>query len=174
VSKRSGFYPCPAADAAGQQVVSQAGGLLLTETVRVVGLDRELSAALGRWRAPTAVHDPAKVINDLALMLGLGGDCLADIALLRAEPGVYGLVASDPTVSRTVDRLAEAPVAALRASISRGDRPGAGVGAGPTPSVAVGHSARRCFASRTASRRGRASSRPLFPDPAGWNGPAHT
>jgi hypothetical protein len=37
-------------DAAGQQVVSQAGGLLLTETVRVVGLDRELAAALGRWR----------------------------------------------------------------------------------------------------------------------------
>jgi AcrR family transcriptional regulator len=33
---------------------------------------------------------------------------LADIALLPAESGLYGLVASDPTVSRTIDRLAAA------------------------------------------------------------------
>jgi hypothetical protein len=51
VSKGSGFYPCPVADAAGVQVVSQAGGgLLLCETVRVVGLDQELAAALAPWR----------------------------------------------------------------------------------------------------------------------------
>jgi hypothetical protein len=35
--------------------------------------------------------------------------------VLRAEPGVYGLVASDPTVSRTVDRLAEDAPRALAA-----------------------------------------------------------
>jgi hypothetical protein len=29
--------------------------------------------------------------------------------VLRAEPGVYGLVASDPTVSRTVSALANEP-----------------------------------------------------------------
>ena len=96
-------------------MVSQAGGLLLTETVRAVGLDRELSAALGRWRLPLAVHDPAKIVTDLAVMLALGGDCLADIALLRAEPGVYGPVASDPTVSRTIDRLAQDAPKALAA-----------------------------------------------------------
>jgi hypothetical protein len=54
-----------------------------------------------------AVHDPAKVVTDLALALALGGDCLADIAVLRAEPGVFGRVASDPTVSRTIDVLAK-------------------------------------------------------------------
>lgn len=115
MSKRSGFYPCPAVDTAGSVVVSQAGAVLLTETVRAVGLDRALSAALAPWRAPTAVHDPAKVLVDLAVTLAVGGDCLADIAVLRAEPGLFGLVASDPTVSRTVDRLAADPVAALRA-----------------------------------------------------------
>jgi hypothetical protein len=52
------------------------------------------------------VHPPAKVLCDLAIMLALGGDCLADVALLRVEPGVYGRVASDPTVSRVLDRLA--------------------------------------------------------------------
>ena len=53
-----------------------------------------------------AVHHPAKIVLDLAVTLALGGDCLADIALLRAEPAVFGPVASDPTVSRTVDVLA--------------------------------------------------------------------
>jgi Transposase DDE domain group 1 len=48
-------------------------------------------------------------------MLALGGDCLADIALLRAEPGVYGRVASDPTVSRTIDALAADAPATLKA-----------------------------------------------------------
>jgi Transposase DDE domain group 1 len=76
------------------------GGLLLTETVRTVGLDAQLAATLASWRLPMAIHDPAKVVLDLAVTLALGGDCLADIALLRAEPGVYALVASDPRVCR--------------------------------------------------------------------------
>ncbi|MFE9953998.1 IS1380 family transposase, partial [Streptomyces sp. NPDC005531] len=33
-------------------------------------------------------------------------DCLADVAMLRAEPAVFGPVASDPTVSRLIDKLA--------------------------------------------------------------------
>jgi hypothetical protein len=115
VSKRSGFYPCPAVDTAGSKIVSQAGGLLLTETIRTVGLDKQLSAALAGWRHPNARHDPAKIVLDLAVTLAVGGDCLADIAVLRAEPGLFGPVASDPTVSRAIDRLAEDPAAALRA-----------------------------------------------------------
>ncbi len=43
-------------------VVSQPGGVLLTETARVNGLGHKRSAALGRWRTPTAVHDPAKIV----------------------------------------------------------------------------------------------------------------
>ena len=39
---------------------------------------------------------------DLAVTLALGGECLADIALLRGEPGLYGCVACDATVSRTI------------------------------------------------------------------------
>ena len=40
---------------------------------------------------------------------------MADIALLRCEPGVYGLVASEATVSRTIDALAKDAAAALKA-----------------------------------------------------------
>ena len=106
MKKATGFYPRVQVDAAGSGVVSQAGGVTLTEVVRVSGIDRALSAALSRWRKPTAVHDPAKVVLDLAVTLALGGDALSDVAVLRAEPGVYGPVASDPTVSRSIDALA--------------------------------------------------------------------
>ena len=99
----TGPYPRLKVDTTASGAVGQAGGVLLTETIAVTGIGRELSAALTPWRKPLAIHDPAKVITDLAVTLALGGDCLADIALLRSEPGVYGLVASDATVSRTID-----------------------------------------------------------------------
>jgi hypothetical protein len=106
VKKTTGFYPCVRVDAAGSGVVSRAGGLLLTDAVRLGGLGGELSRALAPWRKPLARHDPAKIVCDLAVALALGGDCLSDIAVLRGEPAVFGLVASDPTVSRTIDALA--------------------------------------------------------------------
>jgi hypothetical protein len=71
----------------GRGLVSQAGAVLLWETMRVTGLGRGLSRNLARWRAPRAVHDPGKVIADLAAAVALGGDCLADIAVLREQPG---------------------------------------------------------------------------------------
>ncbi|MDH6554777.1 hypothetical protein M2162_008959 [Streptomyces sp. SAI-041] len=59
--------------------------------------------------------DPGKILVDLALTVALGGDCLADIATLRAEPAVFGPVASDPTVSRLIDTLAASGEKALQA-----------------------------------------------------------
>ena len=112
----TGFYPRLRVDTTTRcSAAGQAGGVLLTDTVRVSGLGAELSTALERWRKPTAVHDPAKIVLDLAVSLALGGDCLADIAVLRAEPEIYGRVASDPTVSRTIDMLAADVSAALKA-----------------------------------------------------------
>ena len=104
--KAPGLYPCVRVDAAGSGVVSKAGGLLLIEAVRVSGLDTELSRMLAPWRRPLARHDPAKIVTDLAITLALGGDCLADLAVLRTELGLFGPVASDPTVSRAIDSLA--------------------------------------------------------------------
>ena len=115
MKKSSGFYPPVWVDAAGAGVVSQSGAVLLLQTLGKVGLDRALSTALAPWRKPTARHDPAKIVLDLALALALGGDCLADVALLREQPGVFGPVASDPTVSRTIDALAADAARALKA-----------------------------------------------------------
>jgi hypothetical protein len=95
-----------AVSADGRGLVSHAGSVLLWETMRVTGLGRGLSAGLARWRAPRAVHDPGKIIADLAAAVALGGDCLADIAVLREQPELAGPVASDPVVSRLVSLLA--------------------------------------------------------------------
>jgi hypothetical protein len=104
-----------AVSADGRGLVSQAGAVLLRETMRVTGLARGLSQGLARWRAPRAVHDPGKMIADLAAAVALGGDCLADIAVLREQPGLAGPVASDPVVSRLVSQLAGDLPQALRA-----------------------------------------------------------
>lgn len=47
-----------------------------------------------------------KILLDVALAVALGGDCLADVGMLRAEPTVFGPASSDPTVSRLIDKLA--------------------------------------------------------------------
>jgi hypothetical protein len=100
--KTTGSYPRLHIDTATIPAIGQAGGILLTETIRASGLDTELSAALSRWAKPLATHDPGKIVCDLALSVALGGDCLSDLSEVRAEPGLYGPVASDPTVSRLI------------------------------------------------------------------------
>ncbi|MFC5911701.1 IS1380 family transposase, partial [Streptacidiphilus monticola] len=115
MSKRIGSYPRVRVQGGGRGVVSHAGGVLLVETARRTGLDTALSRALAPWRKPRAVHDPGKTLLDVALAVALGGDCLADVGVLRAEPDLFGPVASDPTVSRLVDTLVQAGPRALEA-----------------------------------------------------------
>jgi pyruvate/2-oxoglutarate dehydrogenase complex dihydrolipoamide acyltransferase (E2) component len=61
------------------------------------------------------VHRPRQDRADLAITLALGGDCLAGIALLRAQRELFGPVASDPTVSRLSNRLAHDETTAVKA-----------------------------------------------------------
>jgi hypothetical protein len=70
--------------------VSQAGAVLLWEVVRVTGLGRGLSQNLARWRSPAGRARPGEGIADLAAAVALGGDCLADIAVLREQPRLAG------------------------------------------------------------------------------------
>ena len=104
-----------AVSADGRGLVSQAGAVLLWETMRVTGLGVGLAGALARWRASRAVHDPGKILTDLAMTVALGGDCLADVAVLRSQPQLAGPVASDPVISRLITKLAGEGPRALRA-----------------------------------------------------------
>lgn len=86
------------------------------ETARATGLDRGLWAGLRPWLAPRAVHDPEKWLLDLATAIALGGDCLVDVGMVRAQEELFGPVASDPTVSGLIDRLAADTPAAVAAA----------------------------------------------------------
>ena len=79
MKKSIGSYPRVCIEEGGRVVVSQAGGVLLVETVRKAGLDTSISAALAPWRKDRAVHDPGRILLDVALAVALGGDCLADV-----------------------------------------------------------------------------------------------
>jgi Transposase DDE domain group 1 len=89
--------------------------VLLLQTARVSGLTEGLSRGLAPWRLARSTHDPGKTVLDLAVAVALGGDCLADVALVRAQPELFGPVASDPTVSPLLDTLAEDPSASIAA-----------------------------------------------------------
>ena len=98
-----------------ESLISSSGAVLLLRAAAVSGLAAQLSARLAPWRGTRAVHDPGKTVLDLAIAVALGGDCLADVAVVRAQPEIFGAVASDPTISRLVERLATDPVAAVAA-----------------------------------------------------------
>ncbi len=82
--KHKDLRPWLSVIAGGESLVSHAGGVLLVETARRSGLAGQLSRRLGRWRRPLAVHDPGKIVTDMAIAVALGGDAACDIAVLRA------------------------------------------------------------------------------------------
>jgi hypothetical protein len=96
-------------------LISSAGAALLLKSAQVSGLSKELSRVLRPWRAARSVHDPGKTVLDLAVMIALGGDCLADAALVRAQPELFGTVASEPTISRLIDTVGEDSAAVITA-----------------------------------------------------------
>ncbi|MCU1588883.1 MAG: transposase family protein [Frankiales bacterium] len=101
--------------AGSESLISSAGGSLLVQTAQVTGLSQALRVGLAPWRAARARHDPGKIVLDLAVSVALGGDCLADLGVVRAQPELFGAVASDPTVSRLIATLAGDGPAALAA-----------------------------------------------------------
>lgn len=118
----TGFYPCVRVDTAPVSAAGSAGGVLLTTAADVSGLSRALAQSLDAWRKPTAVHHPGKVLTDLAVTLALGGDCLADAAVIRPETDLYGRVGSEATISRTITGLAaDAPRVLKQVAVARRD-----------------------------------------------------
>jgi Transposase DDE domain group 1 len=107
------------ADGAG--LVSHAGSALLGQVADQLGLTRALSTRLGVLKARRRGHDPGRVIRDLAVMLADGGECVSDLGAVREQDALFGVVASDSTAFRTVDRIASTPgmVDGLRAAHAR-------------------------------------------------------
>jgi len=72
--KATGTRPKIVVSADGRGVVGHAGARLLADVAEVTGLTGACSYALARLRQRRGVHDPGRVVVDLAVMLADGGE----------------------------------------------------------------------------------------------------
>ena len=90
------------------QVASYGGLFVLGGFADSLGLGDELSAAVGHSGERAPVHDRGTVLTQMALVLAGGGDACSDIEHLRAEPALFGQVASQTTAYRTLTGIDDA------------------------------------------------------------------
>ena len=108
-------------EVAGRGVVAHTGAVALRALADRTGLSAAMSAVLAR-RGFDPVHDRGRVLADTAVMIADGGRVMSDLAVLRDQGELFGPVASDPTLWRTlegVDAHARDRLAAARAKTRR-------------------------------------------------------
>ena len=76
----------------GAGIASHAGSAALTELADRLGWTTALSAGLAPTRRRRSAHDPGRVVRDLIVTIADGGDCLADLSVLRGQPDLFGEV----------------------------------------------------------------------------------
>ena len=106
----------------GVNIVSHVGARLLSDVADAVGLTDGLSTAMAATKQRRRGHDRGHVLVDLAVMIADGGTTISDLAVLRNQPALFGLVASTPTAWRTleaVDAAVLARIATARAQARR-------------------------------------------------------
>jgi Transposase DDE domain group 1 len=108
-------------EVAGRGVVAHTGSVALRALADRTGLTSAVSSALAR-RGFEPVHDRGRVLTDAAVMIADGGRVMSDLAVLRDQGELFGPVASDPTLWRTLDAVdahARDRLAAARARTRR-------------------------------------------------------
>ena len=96
-------------------VVSHVGLWMLGGFADRLGLGGALSEAFGEERA---VHDRGSVLVHAMLMLAGGGEACTDIEHLRSEPALFGRVASDSTLYRTMRSIDPAVLEGLGGAVA--------------------------------------------------------
>jgi hypothetical protein len=81
-------------------LVSRSGTALAAEVAGRLGVTAALSGALAHLYRRRPVHDPGRVLVDLATMLIDGGECVSDLGVLADQPDLFGQIASHSTASR--------------------------------------------------------------------------
>ena len=112
--KTTGERPKIAVSADGRGVVGHAGARLLVDLADVTGLTSAFGQALAGLRQRQGGHDPGRIAVDLAAMIADGGQAIADLAVLRDQAELFGVVASDPTAWRLLSSVDDAGLARLR------------------------------------------------------------
>jgi hypothetical protein len=93
-------------EVAGRGIVAHTGSVALRALADRTGLTSALSSALAR-RGFAPVHDRGRVLADTAVMIADGGRVMSDLAVLRDQGELFGPVASDPTLWRTLNDVGD-------------------------------------------------------------------
>ena len=96
-----------AVEIGGRDVINHVGAAALRLLADRTGLTGGLSRALTR-RGFVPVHDRGRVLADTAVLIADGGRVMSDLATLRDQAELYGPIASDSTLWRTLDEIGEA------------------------------------------------------------------
>ena len=102
---RNRRYPRLKITTGGTGIVNHVGARLLGDLADQVGLTAALSSAMAPTKQRRRGHDRGEVLVDVAVMLADGGETISDVAVLRDQPGLFGDVASHPTVWRTLEAV---------------------------------------------------------------------
>lgn len=97
----------------GEQVAAHGGLFVLGRFADGLGLGKALSAAVPPAGERAPVHDRGRVLVHALLMLAGGGEACSDIEHLRAQPVLFGQVASDSTLYRLLRGLGPDEAAAV-------------------------------------------------------------
>jgi hypothetical protein len=87
----------------GRGIGSHVGSRLLADLAEVSGLTVEFGRRLVGLRRRRSVHDPGRVLVDVAVMLADGGEAISDLSVLRDQPELFGAVASTATAWRVAE-----------------------------------------------------------------------
>jgi len=87
----------------GRGVVSHVGARLLADVAQATGLVAGFDEVARIRRVRRSAHLPGQVLAEVAVMIADGGEAIADLAVLRNQPGLFGLVASPATCLRVLD-----------------------------------------------------------------------
>ena len=101
--KRISTRPCVGFTGGGRGLASHAGARLLADLADNVGLTAVLSVAMAGSKQRGGGHDRGRVLADAAVMVADGGEAIGDIAVLAAQPRLFGEVASPSTLWRTLE-----------------------------------------------------------------------
>lgn len=100
----------------GSGVVNHAGTRLLADLADSVGLTEALSVVMAPTKQRRRGHDRGNVLADMAVAIADGAETISDLAALRDQPELFGVVASHPTVWRTLEAIDAATLERIKAA----------------------------------------------------------
>ena len=115
----------------GSGMVNHAGTRLLADLADTLGLTAALSTAMAPTKQRRRGHDRGQVLVDLAVTLADGGETISDVAVLRDQPELFGVVASHATVWRTLDAVDDAALARIKTARAEARKRAWAAGADP-------------------------------------------